>query len=194
MYDKGTHNLILQGQYKILKVLPKIFFSKIPCLNPDPSFKTLYLSPKWTWRTQSLIWNLLPKKSKTLDTTKKDFLLLSWERLTPKVPSWSSSLVKWSSSDLSPKKMLKKWPERPSETSPRLSASRPKSVTLRWPILWQTPKLAGQLILPRLPMKRKVWKMKAFQGWFIEASKRWRRPFCSVQAKWFSQERHKGAQ
>ena len=28
MYDKGTHNLILQGQYKILKVLLKIFSSK----------------------------------------------------------------------------------------------------------------------------------------------------------------------
>lgn len=143
MYDKGTHNLILQGQYKILKVLPKIFFSKIPCLNPDPSFKTLYLSPKWTWRTQSLIWNLLPKKSKTLDTTKKDFLLLSWERLNPKVRSWFSNLVRWSSSALSPKKMLKKWPERLSETSRRRSASKLKSVTSRLRILWLTPKLAG---------------------------------------------------
>ena len=145
MYDKGTHNLILQGQYKILKVLLKIFSSKITWLNQDPSFKTLYHLPKWTCRTPSLIWNLLPKKSKILDTTKKDFLLLSWERLNPKVPSWFSNLERWLSSALSPKKMLKKWPERLSETSLRRSASKLKSVTSRLRILWPTPKLAGPL-------------------------------------------------
>ncbi len=151
-----------------------------------------FRSQEWTWKILNLIWNLLPKKSKTLDTTKKDFLLLSWERPTLKVPSWFSNLGKWSSSDLSPKKMLKKLPEKPSETSQRLSASKPKSVTLKWLILWPMPKLAGPLISLKSPMKKKAWKMKAFLGWFTEALRRWKPHFCSVQVKWFSQELLRG--
>ena len=151
-----------------------------------------FRSPKWTWKTLNLIWNLLPKKSKTLDTTKKDFLLLSWERLTPKVPSWFSNLGKWSLSDPNPKKMLKKLPERQSETSQRPSASKPKSVTLKWLILWQMPKLAGPLISPRSQMKKKAWKMRAFLGLFTEALRRWKQRFCSVQVKLFLQELLRG--
>jgi hypothetical protein len=141
--------MICYGLYKSLKVVAKIFFQKIQWLNPDLSFKMSCRSPKWTWRTRSLIWNLLPKKYKTLDTTKKDFPPLYWERLTPKVPSWSSNPGRWSSSAPSPKKMLKKLLGRLSETFPRPSASKPKSVTSRLQILWLMPKLAGPSILPR---------------------------------------------
>ncbi len=151
-----------------------------------------FLSLKWTWKTYNLIWNLLPKKSKTPDITKKDSQRLSWERPTPKVPSWFSNLGKWSSSDLSPKKMLKKLPKRLSETSQRPSASKPKSVTSKWLILWPTPKLAGPSISTRSPMKKKALKMKAFLGSFTEALRKSKPHFCSIQVKWCLQELLRG--
>lgn len=129
-----THNDKNTSPYKDFESVTKYSFKKIQWHNLDLSFKMSYHLPKWTWTTLNLIWNLLQRKFRTLDITKKDFPPSYWEKQIQKVPFWYSNLVKWSSLDPNLKKMRKKSPEKQSATSPKPSASRQKLVTSRWPI------------------------------------------------------------